>query len=89
MFSGRTGPILVNALQEELFEDLADRKGYAILYCHHLNGSETNAYTNGFTLSDFKAIVSEIRYRGIKVMTINEFVDKYIYGITGTDAFIR
>ena len=49
----------------------------------------TNAYTNGFTLSDFKAIVSEIRNRDIDVMTINEFVDKYIYGITGTDAFIR
>lgn len=74
---------------QSYFDDLADRKGYAILYCHHLNGSETNAYTNGFTLSDFKAIVSEIQYRGLKVLTINEFVDKYIYGITGTDAFIR
>ena len=74
---------------QSYFDDLADRKGYAILYCHHLNGSETNAYTNGFTLSDFKAIVSEIRNRDIDVMTINEFVDKYIYGITGTDAFIR
>ena len=74
---------------QSYFDDLADRKGYAILYCHHLNGSETNAYTNGFTLSDFKAIVSEIRNRDIDVMTINEFVDKYIYGISGTDAFIR
>lgn len=26
MFGGRTGPILVNALQEELFEDLAENK---------------------------------------------------------------
>lgn len=70
-------------------DNLVTNKNYVILYCHHLNGSETNAYTNGFTLSDFKAIVSEIQNRDIDVMTINEFVDRYIFGITGTDAFIR
>lgn len=59
------------------------------MYCHHLNGTEKNAYTNGFTMTDFKNLVSEIQNRDIDVMTINEFVDKYIYGITGTDAFIR
>ena len=71
------------------FDNLVTNKNYVILYCHHLNGTEKNAYTNGFTLLDFKNLVSEIQNRDIDVMTINEFVDKYIYGISGTDAFIR
>ena len=40
-------------------------------------------------MTNFKNLVSEIQNRDIDVMTINEFVDKYIYGISGTDAFIR
>lgn len=71
------------------FDNLVTNKKYVILYCHHLNGTEKNAYTNGFTLLDFKNIVSEIQNRDIDVMTINEFVDRYIYGISGTDAFTR
>ena len=65
---------------QKYFDDLVTNKEYVILYCHHLDGSEKNAYKNGFTFSDFKNIVSEIKKRNIDVMTINEFSDRYIYG---------
>ena len=70
------------------FDDLVTNKEYVILYCHHLDGSEKNAYPDGFTFSDFTGIVREIQSRNIDVMTINEFVDRYIYGVSdsGTSA---
>ena len=74
---------------QSYFDELVQNKGYVILYCHHLNGAETNAYPDGFTLTDLISIVSEIQKRDIDVMTVNEFADKYIYGISGTDAFSR
>ena len=75
---------------ETLLNDLVTNKGYCISFCHHVNGTETSeAYPNGFTLNDFKAIISAVQERDIEVMTINEFVDRYIYGIDPTDAFVR
>lgn len=63
------------------FNNLVTNGGYLILYCHHLNGSETSdVYPNGFSLSDFQSIVDEIASRNITVMTINQLVDKYAYG---------
>ena len=63
------------------FDNLVTNGGYLILYCHSLDASETSeAYPNGFSLSDFEAIVDEIGSRNINVMTINQLVDKYAYG---------
>lgn len=64
-------------------------KGYCISFCHHVNGLEKNAYPDGFTMDDFKAIIAEVQKRDIEVMTINEFVDRYIYNIPSTDSFVR
>lgn len=74
---------------QEYLDNLVTNKGYVILYCHHLNGTETNSYTNGFSFTDFTNLVNEIKNRDIDVMTINEFVDTYIYGIPNIDEFIR
>lgn len=66
---------------ETTFDNLVQNNGYLILYCHHLNGTEGTdvAYPNGFTLTDFENIINAISARNIKVMTINELVDKYAY----------
>ena len=74
---------------KEYLNKLEANKGYCISFCHHVNGKEKNSYPDGFTMADFKAIITEVQKRDIEIMTINEFVDRYIYNIPSTDSFVR
>lgn len=78
-------------------DSLAANGGYCIAFCHHFEGKEKKyAYEeNGFWIEDFKAIMEHAKSLinnpsyDFEVLTINEFVDRYIYGINSTDAFVR
>ena len=78
-------------------DNLAANGGYCIAFCHHFEGKEKKyAYEeNGFWIEDFKAIMEHAKSLmnnpsyDFEVLTINEFVDRYIYNISPTDAFVR
>lgn len=76
---------------EAVLDDVAENKKYVILFCHHVNGTEKNAYPNGFNMSDFKNVISAIQDRDVDIMTINQLVDRYIYGFGNkrTDNFSK
>ena len=91
MYTLRRNNLTRKTLDEwkEYLNKLEANKGYCISFCHHVNGKEKNSYPDGFTMADFKAIITEVQKRDIEIMTINEFVDRYIYNIPSTDSFVR
>ena len=65
--------------QTTLINQAKQNHEWQIWFCHHINGQETNAYDNGYQLSDFKYFVDECQRIGVQIV-----IPYYVISTFGT-----